>query len=321
MELIDRYVYAVTKKLPKSQKENVTNEVRKLIQDKIQDKGGYTPEIEEQVLNELGHPEILVEKYIQFDSYLIGPKLYNKYIYVLKIVVPIIVFLGLLGNTIEFAVNNIKLTDYFLGLLTSIISGAFGSFGVVTLIFAIFEKNKDVNFLNEHKKDWSIKDLPHRKPVLKPFSIPGTIVEIIFTVIFMVILNNVFNIIQLYLTDQNKVYVFVNKEVFNSYLPYINILLSCHLIFLISKLIFRQWTFVNATANLIINILSLILILNILGDTSIINPIDISGVNNLSGESIDIGIKAAVVFLKIIFPFVLILNSAEGFYKAYKNRE
>lgn len=75
MEWIERYIYAVTKRLPESQREDVASELRSLIEDMLderkQSEAATAQEIEE-VLMELGHPSLLAQKYRGKDRVLIA---------------------------------------------------------------------------------------------------------------------------------------------------------------------------------------------------------------------------------------------------------
>ena len=89
-ELTDRYVYAVTKNLPRKSREDVSRELHSLISDMLEERcGALTPTERDLrvILAELGMPEELSEKYSPTkDKALIGPPYFGKYIFVLKIV-------------------------------------------------------------------------------------------------------------------------------------------------------------------------------------------------------------------------------------------
>ena len=65
-DLIERYIYAVTKRLPKKIQEDVSQELRTLIDDMLMERcGDATPNEYDikSVLTELGTPNELCEKY------------------------------------------------------------------------------------------------------------------------------------------------------------------------------------------------------------------------------------------------------------------
>lgn len=88
MELIDRYVYAVTRNLPQKQRADVERELRTLIKNKMNEHADTESDEKsaEKVLLELGDPIILAEKYSNNKKFIIGPQNYHNYLLVLKIV-------------------------------------------------------------------------------------------------------------------------------------------------------------------------------------------------------------------------------------------
>ena len=116
----------------------------------------------------------------------------------------------------------------------------------------------------------------------------------------------------------------LDKAAFGAYLPFINALLLLQLLFGISKLVFKNWSYGLAAANLAINALSLALALTILGDGTIISAEFAAAMKDALGEGggIFLQLQPLVNFLKILFVVVFIADTIEGFYKAFKkNRE
>lgn len=109
----------------------------------------------------------------------------------------------------------------------------------------------------------------------------------------------------------------LNQEVFRSYLPYINGMLVLQLLFSASKLVFRKWTYPVATANLILNVLSFVLLWFILQDTAILNPELVTKIGEATdGQRV---LNTAFNSIKAVFLFIFLLDSFEGFHDAYKN--
>ncbi len=194
MDVIDRYVYAVVCKLPEKERKEVEEEIKGLIDDII---NSYEENLtyEEKVykaLKELGDPEILADNYRGEKRYLIGPKYFDRYIYVLKIV-----FLAvLLGITVATVVGQIfnrptnvaegvrLVTVYISSLFSGVIQGAVW----VTGIFAIIEyKGVDVEGNGKWKKPWdplSLPEVPNKKIRIKPSE---SIIGIVVTTIFFIV--------------------------------------------------------------------------------------------------------------------------------------
>ena len=89
-DLIARYLYAVTKRMPRKKREDVTRELQSLIEDMLAERCGPVTPTEKDirvVLTELGTPQELYEKYDEGGKKcLIGPPYYGTYCFVLKII-------------------------------------------------------------------------------------------------------------------------------------------------------------------------------------------------------------------------------------------
>ena len=95
-DLIERYIYAVTKRLPGKTREDVARELRTLIEDMLKEWcGEVTPSDKDirVVLTELGTPNELYEQYAgDGKRCLIGPPYYTTYVFVMKIVLICVAF-------------------------------------------------------------------------------------------------------------------------------------------------------------------------------------------------------------------------------------
>lgn len=106
-DLIERYIYAVTKRLPAKSREDISQELRGLIDDMLAERCGQRTPTDKDVrvvLTELGSPSELHAKYDEdADKCLIGQPYYSTYKFVLKIVL-ISVAVGMtVSNLILFA--------------------------------------------------------------------------------------------------------------------------------------------------------------------------------------------------------------------------
>ena len=89
-DLIERYLYAVTKRMNPKIREDVKNELSCLIEDMLMERCGDVVPTEKDirvVLTELGTPQELYIKYSgDGDKCLIGQPYYSTYLFVMKIV-------------------------------------------------------------------------------------------------------------------------------------------------------------------------------------------------------------------------------------------
>lgn len=164
-EWIDRYAYAVTRRLPQGQRADVERELRGLIEDMLEERGdGDQSEAgrTEAVLKAPGHPEDLAAKYRGRERYLIGPGVYGAYLAVLAVTVASIA----LGMTVAFLIQLAfdprqsvsLLAGYAVDLLLAVLQG----FAWVTIVFALIERrgSRPETDRAAERKDWSPAELP-----------------------------------------------------------------------------------------------------------------------------------------------------------------
>lgn len=143
-ELIERYIYAATKRLPSKSRKDVAEELRTLIEDMINERCGNETASEKDirvVLTELGTPQELAEKYNPDEKKcLIGAPYYTTYKLVLKIVL-ICVFGGMIiAFMLRTLIGGTELTFFrFMEDVGAIYSALLQAMAILTIIFAIFE--------------------------------------------------------------------------------------------------------------------------------------------------------------------------------------
>ena len=143
-DLIERYVYAVTKYMKADLKKDVSAELETIIQDMLEERCGDVMPTEHDirvVLTELGTPAELASKYkSETQDCLIGQPYYNLYVYVLKIVTACVIGGMLLAQIMAAVISH---TIWYIAIFR-IIGGIFGGvltgFAFVTLLFAFFYK-------------------------------------------------------------------------------------------------------------------------------------------------------------------------------------
>lgn len=188
MNLIHIYVSEVVKYLPHQLKKEVKQELTSQIIDMVEEAEGDEKAIES-ILEKLGSPKDLADRYLNQEKSLIGPRYYDTYIMIVKIVM----FALALAFTIIFAMKLIfsqeitgwTILEYPLSLFNAAIMG----FAYVTIIFALIERNQvkteDKDLVT---KRWSVKDLP-KESVELPTHRLENIFEIGFVSILMFIIN------------------------------------------------------------------------------------------------------------------------------------
>jgi hypothetical protein len=186
MELIERYVYAVTRHLAKDQREDVANELRATIEDMVAEKSKGKKHLNstiESVLQELGKPEVLAFKYGHTKRYLIGPKWFDAYFHLLKkllYIVPVIV--ATIMSVINILIENMLPVPAIVNGVGGGVAAAIQVAFWTTLTFAIMERtgvNPDDMY---DAQTWTPKELPEL-PQKRQISRVDAIASIVMIVI------------------------------------------------------------------------------------------------------------------------------------------
>ncbi|MDR1687206.1 MAG: hypothetical protein LBS21_01170 [Clostridiales bacterium] len=265
-ELVERYLYDVTRRLPEKERGEVGLELRTSINDML----GDNPNDSEitQVLEKLGDPQILSESYRSKPRYLISPAIYDLYISVLKTVVVIVAavcgcagivsifFSDAFGALLEggtYAIDSIELIGGRIGsIISAMLDGALQAALWVTLGFAIADRTGGY----KAKTSWSVSNLP-KMPAANEAKIPraSSITGMVLTVFFTLLL--------IAMILQNKLYfVFSNgHELINPFsraalvrfLPYLALLGVMGFLMNGAKLFWGKWNIPLCVLNAIYN--------------------------------------------------------------------
>lgn len=187
------------------------------------------------------------------------------------------------------------------------------------MVFAIIERTAKQKIVQEIQDDWSLADIPVEEGLQKPFSRIGILVGLIFTLLVIILVNRYSHLIGFYYQtgDGLQVTPLLDPVVFSAYLPYINGILILQLLFTASKLIFRRWTYPVATVNLLFNGLIYLLLWFGLEDPNLINPTLLEKIAEVTGGTPTNGMATNAI--KVVFLFILLLDSFDCFHEAYKN--
>jgi hypothetical protein len=313
MDLISRYIYAVVRRLPEKQREDIEKELRTLIDDMLEQcDGSETDEVKVQkVLQDLGDPEIMAENYRSKKRYLIGPENFDKYIFILKIVLGA-VFIGLsvataVGGIFDHEPDFVNLFANYFGTL---FSGLFQAFAWVTITFAIAEYNGvDIKGTKQKGKAWSLSQLPlipEKKAAISPWD---PIMGILFSAIFMTVLYFEPQLFAAYFSGNGSATAVIpifNLQVINAYKMLFVIAFVLSVLKEVLKLMSGRWSLKLAIAIAVPSIITTILMVMIFANPTIWNP-------NFSAEVMkhaSISIDFSYIWGKFVSAFILIMVAA-----------
>jgi hypothetical protein len=192
MELIERYVNEVGRRLPKGKRDDICKELRSALDDALEGRSFGKPSESDivAVLNEFGSPQAVAASY-SGDHYLIGPEIYPQFVFTLKLVAAVLAGLVVLssGITVFSSASGLEaLTTAMAGTVNSIIDSFITALGIVVIVFFLLERlDLKIDFKNK-EKTWSPMDLP----AVRDVDIVGrfdSIAAVVFPAIVLVLMN------------------------------------------------------------------------------------------------------------------------------------
>jgi hypothetical protein len=338
-DLQDRYVHAVTKRLPPSQREEAGQNIRKIIKDALSAQfpgkedhleSVASTEAVEAVLIGLGHPRDLADSYREEKKYLIGPEFFDLYLLILKIVL-----LAVAGGLL-IAITIKVLTDppsgFFAAaneILSTVTSGLFGAFTWVTVIFAILSRYADPELKEEllgARKSWNPSDLPEipAKRVLIKRSEPifGLIIHIVLFILFNYA-PQVIGVIS-FESGSSVVVPFLNLSNLSSFTLLVNIILFIGILKEIAQLLEGKHTLRLSIGSFIAGTLAVVLTLILINNPlfwnqNFVNDLTrVFGTDFTDGLNLNQAISIAHKSIIVVILAGLVIETATDFYKSLR---
>ncbi|MFY0802734.1 HAAS signaling domain-containing protein [Peribacillus frigoritolerans] len=326
MELIELYIQEVTRRLPEKNRADIALELQSTIEDMLPE--DYTEQDVKAVLLKLGDPVTLASGYRDRPMHLIGPRYYDVYISLLKMILPIAAVISLIalvgdnpfrdtGNTVMEAI--LKL---FGKGISGIISTGIQVFFWLTLSFAILERldtSKDQSPVTKDLKPWTpenLKDIPN---ISKKKAVP--MVEVFASLlglsVFAALYFNAANLLGVY-EKRNGSLIFVtpsfNQDVLNSYWLLVSCVIIIGVLLAIYKLFLGRWTLKLAFFHAIYQLLYTLAFIIIISNPDLLNPEFLAYQRTLfSIDEWKSSIYWGLIFISIIFAAY---DTYQGFRKA-----
>lgn len=139
MNLIDRYIHEVGRRLPRKNRSDIQAELRSLLTDTLEDRTQGEPTEEDIValLKEFGPPQKVAASYAPEGQYLIGPTLYPLFRMVVGIALAAVLGAQLLAIGIGYIFDNTLIQPF--EALAGLFSSLPATFGSVVIVFAILQ--------------------------------------------------------------------------------------------------------------------------------------------------------------------------------------
>ncbi|PEJ80595.1 HAAS signaling domain-containing protein [Bacillus wiedmannii] len=329
MNLIDIYVEEVAKRLPEKNREDIILELRSTIEDMLPD--DYNEDDEKRVLEKLGSPVSLANGYLDRPMYLIGPRYFDVYTILLKMIIPIAAVIALIAMVAENFVGydgEQAVLDVILNLIGKgigeIIEVGLHVFFWLTLVFAILErtdKDKGTQPLTTSLKKWTPDDLkntsyiPKKKSISKFEVFGGLMWTAIWTTLYFYA-NHLVGVYHGTESGLKFVAATFNQEVLLQYWPIVVIVIVFEIGISLYKLVQGQWTKKLAIGNAILQIVGTIVFIVIIVNPHLFNEGFITYVANVFTTSPEEVKKWLIGGGIIIYILSAALNIFDGFRKA-----
>ena len=273
MNLIDKYIGEVGKHLPRKGRADIEAEIRSTLEDMLDERKQAPGPADEatvlQLLKEYGAPHDVAAKYkSQPYLYLIGPRMYPMFEWVLRIVCAVFVGASLLGLGVNLVKDGFAGADFISTVgqwFSGLVSGLIAAFGNIVLVFVILERTQvGKKIEGEFNTEWDPADLK-KEPDPDLVDLPDHVFTIIFTFLGLVLFNLYPNLLAIrFLKDDTWTVLPILTAVFFSFLPWINIVSLLQIGFNSFMLGQKSWSPITRSLGLLMDVAGMILAVAIL---------------------------------------------------------
>lgn len=329
MNLIDLYIQEVAKRLPEKNREDITLELRSTIDDMLPE--DYNEKDVKSVLEKLGSPVSLANGYLDRPMHLIGPRYFDVYTTLLKMIIPIAAVIALISMVAENFIGYSG-DQAVLNVIFQLIGKGIGEifevglhvFFWLTLVFVILERtdtDKGIEPLTTSLKKWTPDDLKNisyipKKKAISKFEVFG---GLMWTAVWATLYFYANHLVGVYNGTANGL-KFVsstfNQDVLLQYWPIVVIMIVFEICISLYKLVQGQWTQRLAIGNAILQVAGTIVFIVIVVNPHVFNAGFITYLANAFTISPE-GFKTWLVGGGIvIYTLSTVINIFDGFRKA-----
>lgn len=331
MAWIDRYIGEVVRRLPEKEREDIGQELRSTMEDLLPD--DYSEKEERELLMKFGDPTRLAAKYRSQPMYLIGPRFFDLYLTLLKIIIPIVVtvvLVVLIITTIFSGAGDSSVVSVIANLIADAIAAAIdvvvGVFFWVTLVFVILEWVDRTNRatgkppLAFPEKGWTpddLKDSPEMMPKKRTIPRSEPAFDLIWIAIWVSVYFNADKLVGIYEGSANGLAMVTpafNQSILLSYWPLVMLVVILQVLMDLWKWTRRRWDMRIATFNLVVNALSVLAFFLIFTNPNIFVEGFLTRLEDLFGSLSSLNwIVGSIIFMVALFALI---DTVQGFWKA-----
>jgi hypothetical protein len=307
--LTDRYVWAVLRAVPRSQRPELEPEIRALVADAIEARNEEPAHAERAALTELGDPAVLAARYAEGRNYLIGPTYYPEWRRLLTLLLPLIVPIV---AVVVLAAN--LLSDRPVG--EAIVEGAGAGIMVavqtvfwLTLVFALVERTAAGSDALRGKV-WSVDDLPEL-----PDDGRISVVDAVSSVIANVFVVGGILWVQLQspIVLDGQAFPLFDPSLWSFWLPYFLVVAVAEIVFTVALYLRGRWTMALAATNALLGAAFAVPAVWLLQNDLLFNPALVSAVGEAT-EGTWLDVTGIVIGVMVVV--IAAWDAIEGFRKA-----
>ncbi len=270
--LIDRYVWAVSEKLPQDIRRDVADELHATISDMADAREGNPDDATREVLVELGDPAVLARRYGGSPRHLVGPEFYPDYVAVLKVIAASALPFVLLAQLV------VSFWDPDQPLVAGLLGATWGTAQVgihivfwTTLTFVVLERSGvEPKDLHGEPRAWDPSALP-AVPPRRQISRVDLVVGVVMLLSPIVLLwwqrfRPVFE------DPTGEAIPVVNPDLWSVWIPLLFVLIAVNIGIEVWKYREGRWTLPVTVANAVINLVWVAFIMGAVLSGDVINP-------------------------------------------------
>ncbi len=289
MEILKRYLYEIGRQLPEKQRDDILKELESSLMDTFEREKSFCEKNDNKecnfyesdedimtgIIKDFGCPKCVAAEYTT-NNYLIGPRYYETYKLVLRIVITVMVIITTVSFCMGFFLSESTkdlvepISNLIAGLLSSIVS----SIGIVTIIFYLIDRKVPDNFDPNKEKDFDPKKLPPVPTSRETIKYSSIIVDMVACIVFLFLLNIQPDKLNIYFMQDNikswSAIPLFNPSSLAFYLPFWNVLLVSSLVNKLVILLKGRNTFASDIVNIVLSIASVIAIGALIYDKSLL---------------------------------------------------
>ena len=334
MKLIDRYAAEVGRHLPPRSRGDIEAELRSTLEDMLEDRSQKQGRPVDdamvfELLKEYGSPNKVAATY-QPTQYLIGPRVYPFFLFVLKLVLTVVTVILLVALGIQLATQSLagpELAKAIGSGLLGILTAAIQAFGNIVLVFAIVERvmpNREFQ-LDEDEKEWEPASLME-EPEPDEVKLKDPITGIAFTAAAMIIFNLYPQLIGFsFLKNGVWTSIPVLTDAFFRWMPYINVLWALQIALNVLLLRRGSWQASTRWFSIVLDVGGIVIGCLLLAGPSIIaissQALQATGI--FDGHTADLLSRGVIRSAPLVIALIIVLEGvdvARNIYKQIRKR-